>query len=263
MKTLVVDDKQLVVNGILRILNRIDPEGEHTGMIDPDKVEEWIEDNSADVVFLDIEMPEISGIELAERINKISPFTNIIFVTGYADYALEAHKVYASGYLMKPVREEDIVDALAHLRYEINDSANIEVRCFGNFEVLYKGVPLDFKRKKTKELFAYLIDRRGAVCDTDMIIGTLWPDEPKSASRQSLLRNLIADLRKTLRDLGEEDVLIKTYNGLAINTSKIKCDYFDYLKGNREALHKYNGEYMVQYEFASFTQSTLNEKEGL
>ena len=48
MKTLVVDDKQLVVNGILRILNRIDPEGEHTGMVDPDKVEEWIEDNSAE-----------------------------------------------------------------------------------------------------------------------------------------------------------------------------------------------------------------------
>ena len=263
MKTIVVDDKQLVVDGVLRILKRIDEDGTHIGTIEPFEALKMVEEEHFDVAFLDVEMPEISGIDLAKKISEVDSRLNIIFITGYENYALDAHKVYASAYLMKPIREDDVRDALAHLRYQVGPQKNIEVRCFGTFEVLYKGVPMEFKRKKTKELLAYLVDRKGAQCDADMMIGTLWPDEPNSASRQSLLRNLVADLRKTFRDVDEEDVVIKNHNGLSINTNKIKCDYYEYLKGEPSAMNKYNGEYMIQYSFGDFTQSILNEKEGI
>ena len=261
MHILVLDDKKLVVDGVLRILKRIDPNGEHWGTSDCSEALELIKEQQIDIVFLDIEMPEASGITMAKKMSKINPTINIIFITGYADYALDAHKVYASSYLMKPITEDDVVDALVHLRYQpMKKSDNkIEVRCFGVFEVLCNGKPVEFKRKKTKELFAYLVDRKGASCDVDMLIGSLWPDEPASASKQSLLRNLIADLRKSFREIGEEDIIIKMHNGLGLNTHKFDCDYYDFLRGDPKARHKYSGEYMSQYDLGEITRAYLDD----
>lgn len=65
-----------------------------------------------EVVFSDIRMPGMDGLELAVRIKTLSPDTNIIFVTGYSDYALSAFKVHANGYLMKPATPEQISEEL-------------------------------------------------------------------------------------------------------------------------------------------------------
>ena len=260
MHILVLDDNQLVVDGVLRILDRIDPNGVHIGTDSPSEALTIVKEEQIDIVFLDIEMPEVTGIEVAKKLEKINPIINIIFITGYADYALDAHKVHASSYLMKPITEDDVSEALSHLRYQkvqLSDN-RIEVKCFGLFEVLCDGKPVEFKRKKTKELFAYLVDRKGATCDVDMIIGSLWPDEPASSSKQSLLRNLVADLRKSFREIGEEDIIIKTHNGLGLNTKKIDCDYYDYLGGDPTAIHKYSGEYMSQYSLGEVTRAYLD-----
>lgn len=77
------------------------------------------EKESFDVAFLDIEMPGMSGIELAKKLKDIKPYLNIIFVTAYTDYALEVHSLYVSGYLLKPIKKEDVVTALDNLRNPI------------------------------------------------------------------------------------------------------------------------------------------------
>lgn len=190
MYTLTIDDKQLAVNALCRILRQIDPQGEHIGFTSAKKALDWLNaGHSADVVFLDIEMPEMSGLALAKRIREQCGHSNIIFVTGYAEYALAAHELYVSGFLMKPADEQSVRTAINHLRDPIaticsSQTANalLTVQCFGNFEVFQNGIPLHFARSKTRELFAYLVDRRGASCSMGELSSTLWEDKPDTPS---------------------------------------------------------------------------------
>ena len=69
-----------------------------------------------DIAFLDIEMPGMNGIQLAKMLKKVNPRINIIFVTAYDNYALEAYQIHASGYLSKPVKSEKIKEEIAALR---------------------------------------------------------------------------------------------------------------------------------------------------
>ena len=259
MRTLTIDDRRSVVNMMLRLLEKIDPEGEHIGTTEPDKALKVLREKEVSAVFVDVEMPKMNGIELAKRMQEIDPEVNLIFITGYQEYMPDAFELYASGYLMKPMDEEDVRKSLEHLRYKngrIKTSA-VKVQCFGNFEVFVNNVPMLFHRSKSKELFAYLIDRKGAVCTNDMIIGNLWGDKPLTESLKSLQRTVISEMIKDFELIKIEGLFTKSKNGISVNTEKVDCDYYRYLEGDEKAIRKFKGEYMTQYEFAEETRNNL------
>ena len=202
-----------------------------------------------DIAFLDIDMPVINGMMLAKKLKTVNPKVNIIFVTAYNEYALEAYKLHASGYVNKPVNADKIKEELEGLRYhvELPPTKRLQVKCFGNFEVFKDGVPVKFSRKKSKELFAYLIDREGAAVNVNELNAILWEEDKKS-----YFRNLIADIQASLKAVGVEDVFIKRRNECFIDTSKIDCDAYEYRKDNPDAIRMYRGEYMAQYSWAIF-----------
>jgi len=250
MKILLVDDEELQLIRLEKICKKIKPEDEYFIYTNPVKAFREVKDIKIDIAFLDIEMPGYNGVEMAKRLIGINPQINIIFVTAYDDYAIDAYKLHASGYIMKPVSEEDIKKELDGLRYSVEKQNNeklIQVKCFGNFEVFKDGVPLKFHRQKSKELFAYLVDREGAATNMNELNAVLW-DEDKN----SYLRNLIADIQDTLKEVGASDVFIKRYNECFIDVSKIDCDAYEYKKNNPEAIRAYRGEYMIQYSWAIF-----------
>jgi two-component SAPR family response regulator len=250
MKILLVDDEELQLIRLEKICKKIRPEDEYFIYTNPVKAFREVKDIKIDIAFLDIEMPGYNGVEMAKRLIGINPQINIIFVTAYDDYAIDAYKLHASGYIMKPVSEEDIKKELDGLRYTVEKQDNeklIQVKCFGNFEVFKDGVPLKFHRQKSKELFAYLVDREGAATNMNELNAVLW-DEDKN----SYLRNLIADIQDTLKEVGASDVFIKRYNECFIDVSKIDCDAYEYKKNNPEAIRAYRGEYMIQYSWAMF-----------
>ncbi len=250
MKILLVDDEELQLIRLEKICKKIRPEDEYFIYTNPVKAFREVKDIKIDIAFLDIEMPGYNGVEMAKRLIGINPQINIIFVTAYDDYAIDAYKLHASGYIMKPVSEEDIKKELDGLRYSVEKQNNeklIQVKCFGNFEVFKDGVPLKFHRQKSKELFAYLVDREGAATNMNELNAVLW-DEDKN----SYLRNLIADIQDTLKEVGASDVFIKRYNECFIDVSKIDCDAYEYKKNNPEAIRAYRGEYMIQYSWAMF-----------
>lgn len=263
MFTLTVDDRQLIVTMVQTILGRLDPEGTHLGASKAADALRLAEENPVDVAFLDVEMPGMNGIELAERLQARYPLINIVFITGYQEYMPEAFRLYASDYIMKPVTEEALSSALSHLRNRRTELAGkpLEAHCFGTFEVFCRGKPVSFSRSKTKELLAFLIDQNGAVCSNDRIIGNLWPDEPANASIKSQLRTITADLRITLEGLGAGSVIShKDRAGLGIDPSQIDCDYYRYLDGDPVAIHQFRGEYMEQYAFAEEKRAELQRK---
>lgn len=262
MNSLVVDDKQLAVNAVVRIVITLDPEGTCEGVRTADAALEYVRTHAVDVAFLDVEMPQMTGLELAKRIKDMRPNVNIIFVTAYEEYAFEAHKLYASGYLLKPVKEEDVRAALENLRHpvQLEKTDKLQVRCFGNFDVFMNDQPLRFKRTKSKEMLAYLIDCRGSRCTIGELVSVLWGDDAHSPSRRTQVRNLISDLRNALKDAGAEDVIVRGRDEIAIVPESVDCDYYRFLDGDPDAVNLYRGEYMSQYSWVEMTAGSLSQE---
>ncbi len=252
MKILLVDDEKLQLIRLLNTVKKVLPDSEILSYTNPVLAFKENENNLIDIAFLDIEMPEINGIQLAKKLKKINPKINVIFVTAYDNYALDAYKLHASGYVTKPVNEKKVKDELEGLRYdvELKTSKKLQVKCFGNFEVFYNGVPLKFARSKSKELFAYLIDREGAAINVNELNAVLWEDD----DHKSYFRNLVSDITATLKSVGLDDVFIKRHNECFIDISKVDCDAYEYKNNNPTAIRMYRGEYMIQYEWAFFSE---------
>lgn len=251
MKIIVVDDEQLQLNKLERSVKQVVPDAEIHAFCDPFALIEWIKEGgkNADVAFLDIEMGPASGIAVAKKLQSYNPQVNIVFVTGYTQYATDAFELRASGYVAKPVTEQKIRAEMENLRFPMpkpkKSDKKLTVRCFGYFDVTLNGEQLKFKRDKSKELFAFLVDRRGAVCTPREICAALWEED-----KFDYLRQLTKDLRETLKSVGAEEVFVAHFKEYHIVPSLIDCDYYDYLADEPYAVKAYHGEYMLQYDWA-------------
>ena len=211
-----------------------------------------------DVVFSDIELPGMNGITLAMKVKGAAPDTRIVFVTGYDQYALEAYRIHAHGYIMKPVDAAAIREELDQLPHPLKPEPRmLYVQCFGVFDVFWQGEPLLFQRRRTKELLAFLVDRKGATCTVEEIAAALLEGRTDLGKAKHQIRNLVNDLRSTLKKIGMEDLLIRKSGVLAIHADQIDCDYYRMLSGDPDALNTYHGEYMTQYSWAEMTAGKL------
>lgn len=194
------------------------------------------------IAFLDEE-----DMDVAEKLQARNPNVNLIILAGSPTGAFRAFGLHASGYLLKPVTADKIREEMEHLRFPVHrrEERSVRVQCFGNFEVYVNGKPLHFERGKTKELFAYLIDRHGAACTLREINAILWDDD-----KPSYLRTLIADLKATLRAVNAGDIFVKRFNECFILPERIDCDCFDFEQGIPYAVKRFHGEYMAQYSWA-------------
>lgn len=255
-----IDDEEKQLASAKRILTKVEPEATIETFTNTRDLLNTIKKDGIipDVVFSDIEMPEMSGIKLAAKIKKLAPEARIIFVTAYAQYAVDAFKVRAQGYLLKPttakaVREE--LDRIPELHKA--ESGKLEVKCFGHFEVFYEGKPLAFQRRQTKELLAFLIDREGALCTSEEIGFALWEDDTDIQAVGQRIRNHISDLRNTLIEINMEEALIRDHRQVAIRKDMVDCDYYRFLEGDISAIDSFRGEYMTDYSWAEYTAARL------
>ena len=260
MRILAVDDENRALNLLKNALTEAVPTGDiHVFQYAADALADVKAGFVPDVAFLDIEMPEMSGVELAVRLKTLIPAINIIFVTAYTTYAMEALNLHASGYLLKPASAEQIRTELANLRnpIRIDGSKRLVVRAFQNFDVFCDGRLVHFTRSRSKEVFAYLVDRGGTSATYAEIAAVLWEEGDYDRSRQKQLQVFIHELIKTLREIGAEDVIVKTRLGIAIDPNKIDCDAYRFMQGEPAAINSYRGEYMSPYSWAEFTNGRL------
>lgn len=262
MKIIAVDDEKLALETLETSVAEAAPDAVVRGFLRPSDALAYVEKEGCDVVFLDIKMRGITGIDLAGQIRKICPAVNVVFVTGYSDFALDAFRLYASDYILKPADVGQVRSALGHLRNPPKESGKkIRIRCFGNFDVFADGKPVVFRRAKAKELLAYLVDRAGATCSMGELSAVIWEDGRDTPSRQSNLRNLIHELRRSLAVAGAEELVVKGHNAISVDPTKAECDYFDFLNGVPGADGAYRGEYMKQYSWAELTAAALGKQQ--
>lgn len=259
MLIFVVDDEKNVLEETKNCVQKAAPDAKIMSFNRGTKALEAIQEGSVpDALFTDIEMPGISGIDLAMRVKESSPSTRIIFTTGYKEYAIEAFKIKVQGYLLKPVTVSDVKSELEYQPVVIAGPPDkLVVRCFGHFDVFWHDEPVIFSRKQSKEVLAYLVDRGGASCTAGEISLALWQDESDNKAQQNRLRVLLSDLRSTLKQIGMEDVIIRQHRELAIRRDLIDCDYYRMMEGDIDAINQYSGKYMEDYSWAEAKNASI------
>ena len=258
MVAIAVDDEILMLGALVAAVKASPDISEVTGFSDCDEALAFVKETSVDIAFLDINMRGMGGLALAEKIRIACPDCKIVFCTGYEEYAIPAFKLHASGYLMKPISAKDVQVEIDNIKGIRQREKPLTVKCFGNFEVYANGDKLTFKRSKTKELFAFLIDRNGAGVTIAEIGVALW-DNGEEQKNQNYIHQLFRDLRQTLDAIGAEEIFERNNYLYSINSEKIDCDYFDYLKSGRP---EFIGEYMSQYSWAEETCGLLWKKKS-
>ncbi len=264
MKCFVVDDEKIALDRMVRELKIAAPEAEVFAFSEPNDLLAFAKDNPCDVAFLDVRMGSMTGVELAKKLKEFIPKLNVIFVTGYDEYANEAMKMHASGYLMKPVTAEDIMAELKDLRYPIFEKKNylLYFNCFGAFEVYnHNGDLVCFERKKAKELLAFLLYKQGKKCTNQELHEILFEGGAYDSDvEQRMYQTLVSSLTSTLKSLGAESVLQRHYGSIRLDVSKVACDWYEYLVNKEENSPSYRGEFMKQYSWAEAENGKLTKE---
>lgn len=257
MRAIAVDDEIYMLETLMEAVTASSDVEQTEGFTSCSAALAYAEAHPIDIAFLDIHMRGIGGLGLAEKLVELQPRCRIVFCTGYEEYALSAFRLHASGYLIKPITAEAVQKEIDHIKGIKAAEKLLDIKCFGNFEVLYNGESLPFKRRKAKELLAVLVDRSGAGMTAKEICAVLFPEDSDDAKNTAYLRQLVLDLKNTLRSVRAEDVLQHDTPYYRIDTNLVRCDYFSYLETGKPGFH---GEYMTQYSWAEETCALLHFK---
>ena len=258
MIAIAVDDEILMLGALVSAIKASPDISEVSQFSDCDETLDFVKKNAVDVAFLDINMRGMGGLALAEKIISFCPECKIVFCTGYEEYAIPAFKLHASGYLMKPVSAKDIQEEIDNIKGIRQSQKPLTVKCFGTFEVYARGEKLTFKRSKTKELFAFLVDRNGAGVTVGEIGVALWENDADQKNH-NYIHQLFRDLRQSLESVGVEGIFERNNYFYSINPEKLDCDYYSYLKNGKP---EFRGEYMSQYSWAEETCGLLVERKA-
>ena len=258
MRILCVDDEPAALRETEALCRALTQQPEVAGFTDPELALEDLKTHPADAAILDIRMPKLDGLALAEALRSHAPETAVIFLTSHEEYALEAFRLHVSGYLLKPcdpLRLQEEVDYA--LRDRPTAPPPVEAQTFGEFELLVDGAPVHFKRSKAKELLAYLIDRQGRGVSRAGVFAALWEDEQYDRGKQKYLDVVIRSLRQTLAEHGVSEILELKQGMLRIRPEALSCDLFRFFRGEAAAIDAYRGEYMSAYPWGSHTEAIL------
>ncbi|MBO9596553.1 MAG: response regulator [Cohnella sp.] len=176
-----------------------------------------------DAVFLDVEMPKMSGIELADKLLAIDEDVQVVFTTAYSNYAVEAFRVRAVDYLLKPVTPDGLERVAARLakNHALRSEKmtppikpeHASVRCLGTFETrAADGRAMSWPTRKTEELFAYLLAYPDRLAGKWQLADLLWPEMDEERAIHNL-HNTVYRLKKALKEAGLDVDVTNTNEG--------------------------------------------------
>jgi len=218
---ILVDDERLALVKLEFMLKKIPSLHIAASYTDPSQAIQEAPSYHPDVIFIDIEMPEINGLQAAEMLQEACPNANIIFVTAYNHYAVEAFEINALDYILKPVRNDRLLKAVQRLEERLSlapkliiAKEEVTIRCLQSLRFERGGQSLNnlrWRTSKAQELFAFLLHNRNRFVSKDMLIELLWPDfNLKKASTH--LYTTIYQVRQCLKQ-NEVDLHISNLSG--------------------------------------------------
>ncbi len=207
LKAMLIDDEPLALRQLEKLLTDEGHIQVVAKLTDACEATRQVKELQPDVIFLDIHMSEIDGLETAEQILAECGKVDIVFVTAYNQYAVQAFELHAIDYLLKPVQTERLRKTLARLTSDNAvpakaeaESSKIVVQCFRQLLIEKdKAIPLAWRTAKAQELFAFLLHQRPHSVNKEQLIELLWPDmDTKKAL--SILYATVYHVRKLLTE---------------------------------------------------------------
>ncbi|MBQ4436049.1 MAG: response regulator [Clostridia bacterium] len=262
MKAICVEDEALVLELVVSLLSDMPRITQVQGFDHAADALAYLSEQPADIAVLDIDMPDMNGIELAMRIREVRPDTAILFLTGYSQFALDAYAAHPAGYLLKPVNREKLAAEVTYALdgRKVRAGGHIEARTFGEFDLFVDEAQVSFSRAKAKEVLAYLLDRRGGSVTRAAVFAALWEDRPYDRQMQKYLDVILRSLRETLASYGISEILEVGRGTLRIRPETIDCDAWRFFDGDPAAINSYRGEYMSAYVWASMNEALMDQK---
>ncbi|MCV4233166.1 response regulator [Virgibacillus sp. LDC1] len=277
MKVILVDDEPLALKYLERQLLKldtlsIDVIGTYTN---PYEGRNEILARDVDIVFLDISLPELNGIELAEQLLEQKPHLCIVFVTGYHEYAVTAFELNAVDYIVKPVQMDRVAKTMERLRSRIasrpeevmEPHRNIRMTMFrqvmieqpneqGQFALLH------WRTTRAQEIFIYLLQHRGQLVRKSALIDMLWPEFDMDKAYPQLY-TAIYHIRKTLEPFDTRFQITNTTEGYVLNIEGVQLDIEEWenwlmsnpsvsaesIEGHIEMMKLYTGDYLQEYDY--------------
>ena len=220
MLALCVDDERLPLEALVRAVGKSPDINGVKGFDDEIDALEWAKNNHIDIAFLDMELHEINGIELAEKLRDLHPNLSVVFCTGYEQYAVRAMNLHIdAGYLVKPFRAVQIQEEIDHIKnkrlaytrpaavnFLSQQKQEFMIRMMGEFSITVKGnepVLISTKAKKGTAFLQYLILNEGQKIPKQRLIHLFWPDY-LHANPDSALKVMVSRVRKGLHDISGE-----------------------------------------------------------
>lgn len=247
MKAFIVDDEELALLHFKNMLEQTNIFQSIMTFHDPVEVLEHSEISAADAVFLDIEMPGINGIELAEAIQSMNTNIQIVFITAYNEFAIKAFELNAVDYLLKPVDYGRLLTTVERIRTNHLFRASAEktethffIQFFGSlqFYQTLKGVktyiPVKWRTSKAREMYAFLLHNQDRVVSKDLLIDLFWPayDHSKASTQ---LYSTIYQIRKLISRIPFSQSIENTDTGYILRLSGVKVDVAEWEKSLKEA----------------------------
>ncbi len=245
MKIIAVDDEmESLSNFLLQIINKSQIEYKFF-LENPLDALTYCERHVVNAAFLDIRMPIINGVELAEKLIQINPNIKIVFITGFTYNEEEIKKRLGSnllGFCYKPFDSEKLNAFISSIAYQ--EERLIELKCSGPFDLFLNGRLVSFSSTKAKELLALLTAYQGSTLTMNDAIAHLWPDKDVELAKK-LYRDAVWRLRKTLKDNELGDLVIFEKAKSSISNINIKCDFWECMNGKLETFD--SAQFMVNY----------------
>ena len=114
---IIVDDNKIILTGCMPVIKKAIPNAIVVGFTRPSQAIKFAKENHINLAFLDIELGSASGIELCNVLLDINSLTNVVFLTAYPEYSIEAWDTKASGFMVKPITIQGIQSQLKKLRH--------------------------------------------------------------------------------------------------------------------------------------------------
>lgn len=278
MRVMLVDDEWLALQGLENRLRKADGL-EIVGMYqDPKEAYQATLQLRPDLLFLDIDMPEMNGLVFAERINLLLPQIQIVFVTAHSRHAIAAFEQETLDYLLKPLHSERLQQTLERARTRLETSTplldqSLRIRMLGGL-----GLETDsgdkllpaWRTQKTKELYAYLLHVDGRLVRKEVLARLLW-DDFEEAKAYARLYTAVYQLRKVLSESGLQ--VLSAEDGYWISREGVQTDVERWERGvakapelTRQTLHlhieligMYRGDYLegLDYSWAESRRQQL------
>ena len=269
MKAILVDDEKAMLLIIKKMISKI-PEIEIVGAFQSSgEAYKFIEVNSVDIAFIDIKMPEESGLDLAKRIMSEFEKIDIIFLTSYKEYALDAFDVHAVDYIVKPISKERLVRTIKRIMQRrifslpYNDDeelVKLSIYCLGGLDIRDISGRLVLNSSKSLELLAYLLLHKGEFVSKWRVMEDIFREMPPH-NAETYLNTTIYRLRKALDHHEMKAAVISVNEGYKIDMKHFFIDFIDFANrvNDLDIINESNLEDAIETE-KLFTGQLFGEK---